>query len=254
MSAHYDSYDYPTYWEGRDYEHQSEVIAIKELLAKIPKIKNILEIGAGFGRLVPTYAYRGKKIILTDPSSKLLNVARNNPSLSKKRNIIYKQSTLQNITNKVAKKSIDLAIMVRVIHHLEDPIEAFKIVNSLLKPRGYFILEFANKSHAKAMLKEMAQGNLTFPLDIFPKDLSSKKSLKSHCLPFINYHPDKMEEMLRAEGFEIIERRSVSNIRSTWLKKLISLKASLAVEKILQKPFACINFGPSLFLLVRKKA
>jgi hypothetical protein len=53
MPAAYDTYDYPSYWEGRDYEHGSEEIAIKGFLNRIAKIKTALEIGAGYGRLVP---------------------------------------------------------------------------------------------------------------------------------------------------------------------------------------------------------
>ena len=82
MSSHYDTYDYPSYWTERKYEHESEVIAIKHFLSKIRKIKSALEIGAGYGRLTPSYAYRAKRIILTDPSKNLLDLAKK--SLSKK--------------------------------------------------------------------------------------------------------------------------------------------------------------------------
>ena len=75
MGAHYDSYDYPAYWQDRDYEHNSEIEAIKAFLGKIPEINNILDIGTGYGRLTPTYSFRAKKIILSDPSSKLLSKA-----------------------------------------------------------------------------------------------------------------------------------------------------------------------------------
>ena len=98
MSAAYDTFDYPGYWIGRDYEHKSEVIALKALLQKIKRIKTILEVGAGFGRLVPSYAFRAKKIILSDPSSKSLKIARG--AFSGKKSIKFIHSCLENLPAK----------------------------------------------------------------------------------------------------------------------------------------------------------
>ena len=251
MTAHYDTYDYPSYWEKRLYEHESEIIALKALLLRINKVDSILDIGAGYGRLTQTYLYRGKKIILTDPSINNLSIAKDKYKDIKK--IKYIQSRAETLKDKVKSKSIDLAIMIRVIHHLEKPEEVFKIINKLVKPGGYFILEFANKSHGKAVFKEMSKGNLTFLLDIFPKDIRSDKSKKKKTIPFINYHPDNVIKMLSDSGFKIIDKRSVSNIRSTKIKKSIPLNSLIKIEKLLQKPLSYLNFGPSIFLLLRKK-
>lgn len=251
MSAHYDTYDYPFYWEGRDYEHESEVIAIKDFLNQIPKIKTILEIGTGFGRLTLSYSFRAKKIILSDPSAKLLKLAREKNKDNPK--IRYLQSSLEHLPHKIRPNSIDLVIMVRVIHHLDDLEEALKTASKMIKEGGYFILEFANKSHGKATFKEICKGNLTFPLDIFPKDIRSVKSKKKKTLPFINYHPDTVQEALENLDFEIISKKSVSNIRSDRFKKLFPLSFLLSLEKILQGPLSNVNFGPSIFILARKR-
>ncbi len=249
MAAAYDSYDYPGYWEGREYEHSSEIIAIKNLLDKIPTIGKIVEIGAGFARLTPSYIYRAKKIILVDPSLKLLSTARKRYP-DKKVSIV--QSSIEKLQNKLRGNSADLIILVRVLHHIKDVDKAFLIVNKLLKNRGYFILEFANKRHWKATISEFIRGNLTFFHDIFPKEVSTKKSLDKS-LPFLNYHPDIITEKLKHNGFEVIELRSVSNIRSPKVKKIIPTDILLSIEKILQKPLANVNFGPSMFILAQKK-
>ncbi len=251
MTAHYDTYDYPSYWEGREYEHNSEIIAIKSFLEKIPKIRTILEIGCGYGRLTPSYLFRAKKVILCDPSAKLLKIAREkNPENS---NIVYFQANLHNLVGKIRGNSVDLAIMVRVIHHIEDIDKTFQTISKFVRKGGYLILEFANKSHGKATLKELFKGNLTFPLDIFPKDISSLKSKRKKALPFINYHPDIIIHSLQNSGFEIIAKRSVSNIRSPKIKKLLPLSTLLSLEKILQEPLSYFYFGPSIFLLARKR-
>ena len=250
MAAAYDTYNYPSYWEGRDYEHESEIIAIKDLLSSIEKIDHVLEIGSGYGRLTPSYIYRAKKITLSDPSSKLLKIAREN--YKDNRNINYIHSSLENINKKLRNKSVDLILLVRVLHHLDDCGKAFETINKLLKNGGYFILEFANKRHLKATFSQFFKGDLTFAIDIFPKDIRSEKHKRQKTLPFINYHPDDITKKLEESGFKIMEKRSVSNIRSTTVKRMIPLDTLLSIESGMQKPMSKINFGPSIFILSKK--
>ena len=251
MAAHYDTYDYPNYWIGRDYEHGSEIIALKEFLAKISKIGTIVEIGAGFGRLTPTYFYRAKKAILTDPSGKLLKIARE--EFSDKNNVHILQAGIEALEGKIRGGSADLVIMVRVLHHITDLDQALSTVNRILKPSGYFILEFPNKMHLKATLRQLFRGNLTFRFDISTSDKRSARAKKQKKISFLNYHPDMIFEKLHEHGFEIRQKRSVSNIRSPLIKNILPCNFLLALEKALQIPFAFINFGPSIFVLARKK-
>ena len=250
MPAAYDTYDYPSYWEGRDYEHEAEVLAITEFLKKIPKIRTILEIGAGFGRLYDSYSFRAKKVILSDPSAILLKLAREKHS---KDNVEFMHAAFGVLNKKLKSRKVDLAVLVRVIHHIEKPEVCFKVINKLLNPRGYFIIEYPNKKHFKAIIKEFLKGNITYTLDIFNRDMRSKKSPKKNALPFVNFHPDKVKLMLEEAGFEIVETRSVSNIRSSLIKRIISKNVLISFEKYLQKPLSYICFGPSIFILARKR-
>ena len=250
MSSHYDSYDYPSYWEGREYEHNCEVEAIRAFLNKIPETRQILEIGAGYGRLTPTYSFRAKRITLSDPSSKLLSLARRQFT---SKNFKFLHSTLDNLPQKLKAGSVDLIVCVRVFHHLEDIEGSIEVMCKLLKNKGYLILEFANKGHFKALISEFLKGNITFPIDIAPKDIRSKKSIKRATLPFINYHPEIIKHKLTECDFNILEVRSVSNIRSPMIKRILPLDTLVALEKILQTPFGFINFGPSIFLLAQKR-
>lgn len=251
MAAHYDTYDYPAYWQGRDYEHRSEELAIRKLLLKIPKVATTLEIGAGFGRLAPLYLYRSKKVILSDPSSKLLAIASKKYENFKKIKTLH--TGIEKLPVKIKKGSVDLVVMVRVLHHIEDIDQAFETINKIVSPGGYFILEFANKSNLKAIIREVFRGNITFPLDIFPRDIRSKKSIKNKTLPFINYHPDVVVQKLETSGFSILEKLSVSNLRHSFLKNILSLETIVAFENKIQKQLSVINFGPSIFVLARKK-
>jgi SAM-dependent methyltransferase len=147
MPAHYDSYDYSAYWNGREYEHESEVIALREFLKRIKKVNRALEIGGGFGRLVPFYVYRTQSTFFTEPSAKLLSLA--NSRLKNFKNIKFRQSTLENLTKRFRKESFDFILMVRVMHHLENPDEAFAQIEKLAAPGGYLCLNLQIKSTLK---------------------------------------------------------------------------------------------------------
>jgi ubiquinone/menaquinone biosynthesis C-methylase UbiE len=249
MPAAYDSFDYPSYWIGREYEHKAEVLAISAFLNKIKKIDTILEIGSGFGRLTPIYAIRGKKIILSDPSARLLYIAKKEFNQKK---YSFIQSSLNNLPKKIRKRSIDLIILVRVLHHMDKIDDAIQIVSDLLKKGGYLILEFPNKIHLKATLLELIKGNMTVFLDIFPKDRRSTKSIRNKTLPFFNYHPEIINKILKDKNFEILEIKSVSNFRSSLFKRILPLELLLFLEKYFQIVFAKIYFGPSIFILAKK--
>lgn len=249
MAAFYDTYNYLAYWHGRDYEHEAEVIALRAFLSKLGKVKTILEVGAGFGRLAPLYINNkstNQKIILSDPCSKQLKFARKN-LVNKK--IKFLQASLNELPNKIKPHSIDLLVIVRVLHHIDNLDETFDTISRLLKKDGFLILEFANKRHLKATISEFFRGNFTFLLDIFPKDLRKHTSSKIITIPFNNYHPDNIFEQLKKHKFKAIEVRSVSNIRSPILKKMFPRYLLIAIEKHFQKLLAKISFGPSLFVL-----
>src|SRR3989344_3190733 len=247
MPAAYDYYDYPSYWKGRDYEHEAEVFAVKSFLKKIPHIKTLLDIGSGYGRLTASYLSTASNVILSDPSVKLLNIAK---KTYKDKKVSFIQSKLENLPKRLKNDSIDLIIIIRVLHHLKNLDNSLPIVSGLLKKEGFLILEFANKKHLKALICEFLKGNLTFPLEIFPQE-KCKKSKKKR-LPFFNYHPDQILSKLSGNGFKILEVRSVSNIRNQLLKKFLPKKVLIFIEKSTQRLLSKINFGPSIFVLAQK--
>ena len=67
MVTSYDSYDYPRYWQGREYENLAEKMVLRKLLKRVPKGK-IIDIGGGYGRLAKIYAPLFKRSFLIDPS------------------------------------------------------------------------------------------------------------------------------------------------------------------------------------------
>lgn len=251
MSAAYDSYDYTAYWDDRTYEHESEVATIRDLMGKIPEINRILEIGAGFGRLTPYYMFRARSVSVTEPSIKLLNQAKKR--LNNYKNITFTQSTIENLPNKFRPRSFDAIIMVRVFHHISNITKALQTMEKLLTPDGYVIFEFANKMHFKAVITNLLKRNFAFIKDTQSVDVRSEKSKKAKTIAFLNHHPQIVLDELKNAGFKVLEVRSVSNIRSPLLKKHLPISFMLWIEKLIQKPLSLVYFGPSIFVLAKKR-
>jgi len=253
VKAPYDSFDYPEFWKGREYEDRAERIALEKLLSKIPQKGSLIDIGGGFGRLAQIYAPEFKKCLLVDPSEKHLNLGQKN--LKNFKNLQFKKGIGENLPVKDA--TFDVVLMVRVVHHLPDPEKTFREASRVLKPSGYFVLEFANKIHFLARLRAFLKGNFNFASNLQSLDQRSPASLASGTIPLFNHHPKFILERLEKANFQIISLLSVSNFRHPILKKIIPLPILVFLEKyfsLFVSHFSFLSyFGPSIFILCQKK-
>jgi len=249
MNALYDepSFDYQKYWQGREYEDTAERIALKRILKIIGKKEKLLDIGGGYGRLAPEYVKNFKNCLIIDPSEKLLSQA-------KKLCYKYKNLSLQKgIIEKIPQKneSFDVVLCIRTFHHLENPQRAIKEIRRILKPRGFLILEFANKIRFKNIFKAILKLNFNFLVDHKPEKIGKSK------IPFYSYHPNQIKTILLSENFDILKTFSVSNFRSPLIKKIIPFKILIKLESLfslISSSFPLLKFwGPSIFILARKK-
>ena len=242
MVTSYDSYDYPGYWKGREYEDLAEKMVLRKLLKRVPKGK-IVDIGSGYGRLAGIYAPLFKRSLLIDPSEKLLQLAKT--KLKRYQKITFKKGKVENLP--VGDKQFDVALMIRVAHHLPRLEKAFQEAHRVLKPGGFFILEFANKIHLKSVLKALLTGKIRYLLSHVPENISTRQNVL-----FFNYHPTHIKSLLMTKGFKIIKAASVSNFRTKLFKKLLPFKPLLFLEFLLQPVLARLHFGPSIFILAKK--
>jgi len=137
-------HDYLHYWDGRQYEHDSEVIAIHRLLKK-KHFAHAVDIGGGYGRLSTVLSYYADNVTLAEPSQKQLDVA--NKYLKDFPQIERKLMQADNLQFEAGE--VDLVAMIRVMHHLPDPNTEFSEISRILKPGGYFLLEVANYANFK---------------------------------------------------------------------------------------------------------
>lgn len=237
-------HNYLKYWSGRDYEDAAERLAIKRLLAN-KHFHHAVDIGGGYGRLCVFLENYADKVTLAEPSSQQLALAKeflkDHPEID--------QELAQANDLKFPDKSFDLITMIRVMHHLPDPSAELKELARVLQDDGYLILEVANYAHARNRLKYLLKMKR---LPNKPVDIRSEKNKRADEIPFVNHNPKTVVKQLAHAGFRVEEVLSVSNLRSSALKKVVPTPIMLTVEKLLQPALAKTYFGPSIFFLARK--
>ncbi len=238
------NHNYLEYWDGRDYENASEHIAIKRLL-KDHHFGTAVDIGGGYGRLCLLLKNYADKVVLAEPSQQQLDIAKN--FLKDHPEIDRKLMQADDLTFKA--DSVDLITMIRVMHHLPDPTTEFNEIHRVLSEKGIAIIEVANYAHARNRVKHLLKGQ---KIPVKPVDIRSKQNKRDEEISFVNHNPRTVIRQLAHAGLRVEKTLSVSNLRSTTLKKHIPHNVMLAVEKAIQKPLAGLYFGPSVFFLVRK--
>lgn len=239
-----EDYSYVDYWFGRNYEHQSEIIALEKLLP--PHIISVADIGGGFGRLSQFLALRSKTVYLIEPSSK------NRASAKTFLKSIHNVKILAGAADKTGlpDQSVEVVVIVRVLHHLPDITPALNEIFRILKPNGLLVMEFANSTHFKSRIKSFLTNS---PIPLTPLDRRSPANIKRDTIPFVNHHPKTILQQLISQGFKPFQTLSVSNFRSTIIvNKFHGQKLILILESILQTLFSPLYFGPSIFLVAQK--
>lgn len=234
-------YSYKEYWKGRDYEHQAEEVALRWLL-KDRHFKHGIDLGGGYGRLTKLIAEYCDQADLVEPSEN--QRAEGQKFLANTKNAAILEGTVTKIP--FPDNSLDLVLVVRVLHHIPDTKPALEEIARVLAPGGYLLLEFANSTNFKARVRSALKGKK------IPHTPVSQAS-SDPSTPFVNHHPQVIRQQLADAGLVIEEKLSVSNLRSQSLKKVLGARTLLGVERGLQRPLSALDFGPSLLTLARKK-
>lgn len=238
----YNGYDYKKdFWEntGREYEDQADRMAIRKLLPK--RMEKFADIGGGYGRLAPEYLKRARKVYLFDYSKTELAQAKEiyGDKIETKSGDIYKLPFKDG--------ELDGLIMVRVTHHLEHLDQAIAELYRVLKPGGVAVIEVANKRTLPKMARYLTGRSKVNPFD---RTVANYREISAD--GFYNYHPKYVEEIFATTGFETIRILSVSNFRSSTLKKVFGTNNLIKLENHAQKVLAPIRFAPSIYYKLRK--
>ena len=256
--ADYDlfDYDYSTYWKNRVYENNSE----KLILNKEFKDKNgtfFLDIGGSYGRLTDTYYKEYTHPIILDYSLKTLQ---KNKDVIKKKYPNTELIAANAYKMPFATSSIDAGLMVRVLHHIEKPEDYYKELARILNNEAFYVQEFANKMHLKAVIRALCK----FDFKFFSKEPYNHPLTRSDAEGtdqgiagiFYNFHPADVKEKMEKYGFIIIKKSGCSFFRMQSLKKILGDNTLLQMEKVQQKLLSWTNIPPSIFYstTLKKKA
>ena len=247
--ANYDTlnYDYRQYWKNREYENKSEHIALNSLLKQY-KGNWFIDIGGSYGRLTPTYYDKYTNPVIIDYSLKTLQ---NNYQYIKD-NYPNTELIAANAYNLPFKdNSFDGGLMVRVLHHIDRPLDYFKEAHRVFSNNSIYIQEYANKKHLKAVIKSL----ITFDFSIFNKEPYQQPTKENYegarkgsHVPFLNYHPKWIKENLKKSGFIVAHERGSSFLRLNILKKILGVRILLLLERIFQNIFSWCYISPSVFV------
>jgi len=234
----YEGSSYRTdFWEGqgREYEHLAERIALRKLLP--PAGARLVEIGAGFGRLVDLYdGYQ--QVILLDYSKSMLRQAQDR--LGRGEKYIYVAADLYAMP--FVDSLFDTTVTVRVLHHVQNIPAAFQEIQRVLKGGGFYVLEYANKRHLKAVLRYLLGRQSWSPFAPEPYEFVELN---------YDFHPAWMQARLSEAGFTIGRELAVSSFRLPFLKRLIPPRPLAALDGLLQGATALLKLAPSVFVRAR---
>jgi ubiquinone/menaquinone biosynthesis C-methylase UbiE len=236
-------YDYTKYWDNRDYENAAEHIAIRRLL-KGKHFRNAVDIGGGFGRLCILLRTFSDKVTLAEPAATQLEAAK---KVLEGTDIAQVQMQADDLG--FADGELDLVTMIRVMHHLPDPTAEFAEIARVLEPGGTAIIEVANYGHYKNRRRHRREGT---PLPKEPVSIRTVRADEPDAIAFVNHNIETVVGQLQAAGLTLENKLSVSNLRSQTLKRALPTSAMLVAERATQRRLAKNNFGPSIFLKLRK--
>jgi len=237
--CNYEGSTYRTdFWEGRnrEYEDRVERIALRRLLP--PTGTQLMDVGAGFGRLVDLYAGYDR-VMLLDYSISLLQEARER--LGDDPRYRYVAANFYHLP--FVDGLVETAVMVRVLHHARDAGAVLGEIARVVQSQGHFVLEYANKRHIKAVLRYLLRRQDWNPFDRQPVEFVALN---------FDFHPAHVRQNLTQAGFAIQQERAVSLFRIAQLKRAVSPRTLAALDGLLQRPLAPFKPTPSVFVRARR--
>jgi ubiquinone/menaquinone biosynthesis C-methylase UbiE len=220
------------FWEDADraYEDAAEHLAVRALLPRTGG--RLLDIGAGFGRLVDAYSGHADVFLLDYARSMLQDARSRNGD-----RCTYVCADLYRLP--FATASIDTVVQVRVLHHVERIEDAFAEVARVLRPGGAYVLEFANKRNLKSLVRHGLGRQAEDPFDERPYEFVAMNW---------DFHPAHIAHALREAGLFAAQQRAVSQFRVPWLKRRVSPALLARVDGLLGARLAPLALAPSHFV------
>jgi SAM-dependent methyltransferase len=226
------------FWgEGRDYEDAAERAVLNKMLPATGS--RLVDIGGGYGRLVPLYSGYDEVVIFDYALTQLRQAqqlwGRSGPNGRPR--YLYVAGDFYRLP--FAPSVFDTVVMVRALHHASDAPSVLSGVSRLLGPGGSLVLEFANKRNLKAILRYLVGRQDWSPFEREPIEFVPLN---------FDFHPAWIDAGLSKEGLTIRERRAVSSFRLALLKRLLPTRLLVALDRLVQPTGEVLPLSPSVFV------
>jgi len=137
----YENYDYTREWAQKQIEDLAEKKLLESWIREKPG-ESCLELGGGFGRLTELFQRHFAKVVMVDFSN--LNIRR---ASRRARDASILRSELHSLPFKDS--SFDYVFMIRVVHHLSDPLSVIDEIQRVSRDGATVIISAPNPIFGK---------------------------------------------------------------------------------------------------------
>lgn len=159
-------------WDGLRDDFFGNTFHLEGLLAALDPGWTVADLGCGTGRTSAVIAPFVSQVVAVDASAEMLGAARGR--LSGLGNVDVREGTLEAVP--VGEGTVDLALLVLVLHHVADPVVVLREAHRILKPGGRVLV-----------------------LDMQPHDREEYRGQMGHV--WLGFSVSDIERRLQAAGF-----------------------------------------------------
>jgi SAM-dependent methyltransferase len=230
-AALYEGFDYRAFWssEGRRHLDALEHGVIGDLLPQ--RGGSILDAGCGFGRLTDAYISRFDRVILLDSAWSMLEQARDRWG----DRVGLVAADLHALPFR--REAFDAVLLVRVLHHVEDPGPVMRSLGHVVAPGGRLVFNISNKRNALRIVRYLAAGAGPNP---FARGVVAYGPRSSGC------HPSDAEEWMGSGGLRPVRWRGVG-IMDKVADRLGPLGRVVPAGRSLARVLGRVRLAPSMF-------
>lgn len=231
----YNGRDYRTVWKHPRavFEDYFETKLARRLITK--EDGWFIDIGGGYGRMYPDYKKKGRKIVLVDYAMNLLEYAEHDLKDETDLYLIaadaYHMPFKDNIFNG--------GISVRVMHHMNLPVNFLKEINRVMTFGSTFVMDYANKTNLFRVL------------------VKSKIALQNNHEEYepllFGTNPSYFSKISKETGFKVKDSRGTGFFPRFITDKTKFLSPILfPLEYIFDNTLGLINLAPRTLGVIRK--
>ena len=181
----YTGRDYRTVWQKPEakFEDRFEEKIIEQMMPT--KLGWFIDVGGGYGRLCPQYTREGRKVVLVDYATNLLDMAAREYGMNK--DIFFIAANAYHLP--FQDEVFDAAITIRTFHHMNLPLKFFQEFSRVLRSRSEVLFEYSNKRNILRILKN--------PRRSLRKDHEDLADWQ------FGTHPAYLRDIAKEAGFEV---------------------------------------------------